>query len=153
MRDIHTGKQVCYYLNREGTLSTLARPDGLLVQGEVTLGKGVTGEIEDFLVDENQTITYLTSQGELRQENPDNSSIPKTCVNLLSQCTSDYWTCLAGAGRDVFVAFGLSPHLLPNIKIVLIQTTPQKVDPSMLTEKGRILCCLALRNSEFASKY
>ena len=33
--------------------------------------------ISDFEVDENQTITYLTSQGELRQENPDNSSIPK----------------------------------------------------------------------------
>ena len=39
--------------------------------------------IADFLVDENQTITYLTSQGELIQENVDNNtSIPRTCVNL-----------------------------------------------------------------------
>ena len=48
---------------------------------EVVLDK-LADNIADFLVDENQTITYLTSQGELRQENPDNSSIPKTCVNL-----------------------------------------------------------------------
>ena len=51
-------------------------------------------DVEDFLVDENQTITYLTSQGELRQENPDNSSIPKTCVNLLSLVHAVSWTCL-----------------------------------------------------------
>ena len=54
---------------------------------EVVLDK-LADNIADFLVDENQTITYLTSQGELRQENPDNSSIPKTCVNLKTDSTT-----------------------------------------------------------------
>jgi len=45
--------------------------------------------IADFLVDENQTITYLTSAGELIQENVDNNtSIPRTCVNLKTDTTT-----------------------------------------------------------------
>ena len=52
-------------------------------------------DVEDFLVDENQTITYLTSQGELIQENVDNNtSIPRTCVTLNSQLDGVVWTCV-----------------------------------------------------------
>ena len=58
-------------------------------------------KVGDFLVDENQTITYLTSQGELRQENPDNSSIPKTCLKLFADeggqiKNTEKWDCLVG---------------------------------------------------------
>src|SRR3990167_7347653 len=63
---------------------------------EVVLDK-LADNIADFLVDENQTITYLTSQGELRQENPDNSSIPKTCVNLKTDSTTGgAWSTMLG---------------------------------------------------------
>lgn len=55
---------------------------------EVVL-ESLADNIADFIVDEHQTITYLTSNGELRQENVDDNSIPKTCVNLSASQTSD----------------------------------------------------------------
>src|SRR3990167_6612877 len=71
---------------------------------EVVLDK-LADNIADFLVDENQTITYLTSQGELRQENPDNSSIPKTCVNLKTDSTTGgQWTSLCRVGQNEFIS-------------------------------------------------
>src|SRR3990167_516936 len=71
---------------------------------EVVLDK-LADNIADFLVDENQTITYLTSQGELRQENPDNSSIPKTCVNLKDMLPSaKRFQSLCKISADLFVS-------------------------------------------------
>ena len=71
---------------------------------EVVLDK-LADNIADFLVDENQTITYLTSQGELRQENPDNSSIPKTCVNLKnSQSKGSQFQSLCRVSQSQFIS-------------------------------------------------
>ena len=63
------------------------------------LGFEAENDIFDFEVDENQTITYLTSQGELIQENVDNNtSIPRTCARLSGINTPDTTPILACAG-------------------------------------------------------
>ena len=53
----------------------LVGPDGIVEEKLLTRLQGKRNQksklLSDFLVDENQTITYLTSQGELIQENDD----------------------------------------------------------------------------------
>jgi hypothetical protein len=69
--------------------------------------------VADFLVDDNQTITYLTSGGELRQENPDNSTIQKTCVNLKPSSPSAFCfhsLCKISAEQFVCSSYINEPH-------------------------------------------
>ena len=90
---------------------------------------------EDFLVDENQTITYLTSQGELRQENPDNSSIPKTCVNLKTDSTTGgRWTTVGRYCSYFISACLMSKNSKRNVYVLSEQRGFESKDHVYLSE-------------------
>ena len=101
---------------------------------EVVLDK-LADNIADFLVDENQTITYLTSQGELRQENPDNSSIPKTCVNLKNSITDASFAfqsfCKISASKYLAAAYH-GPAAGNMFQLATLRPGLSKVEPSSL---------------------
>ena len=101
--------------------------------------------IADFLVDENQTITYLTSQGELIQENVDNNtSIPRTCVTLNSQLDGAVWTCLTTLDYYRFISAASSSFETPKKQIFLQVSTTFKVFSHFSME---------LPGAQYASKF
>ena len=98
--------------------------------------------IADFLVDENQTITYLTSQGELIQENVDNNtSIPRTCVNLKTDTTTGgEHSALCRLSNTHFVACHYKrTEVMRNEKTVYMRT-----NTLILSTKDKVLSALAI---------
>ena len=80
-RGAHVSGEFFYFVSKTLESKTQIVRVNLDTFNETVLG--LSDKIGDFLVDENQTITYLTSQGELIQENVENSSSTnRTCVNL-----------------------------------------------------------------------
>jgi hypothetical protein len=61
--------------------------------------------VEDFLVDDNLTVTYLTSNGELIQAHPTDITFTENKVNLKQPNESTtYWTAMINLPRNQFIA-------------------------------------------------
>ena len=88
--------------------------------------------IADFLVDENQTITYLTSGGELIQENVENNSIPRTSVNLKTDTTTGgYFSSLCQVSPSLFVGSHYAAHPSHKNTLLLTDLTSKLIKASL----------------------